>query len=173
MSSSALPLTTTYLPVEKTTATLVVERELHSPKQISPITTVSNFRSPHTGTDSDVVNVVLATGSSSSSLRDELLQMWKGIILECTDEVVTAKIIDQSRPENASELIDFDIDEFSEDDRPLVQTGAVFYLSVRYEQTIGRPRQRVTRLRVRRLAGFSIRDLEAAAGSSASSVPWD
>jgi hypothetical protein len=92
--------------------------------------------------------VVLAT-------ENKLLQLWEGHVTSVAKGEFTAVIRDRTVPSNPDEEVTISIDELGTEDGGLVRPGAVFYWSVRYEQEIGLARRRVSRIRFRRLPGWS------------------
>lgn len=59
-------------------------------------------------------------------------QRWQGHVLNFNENNshFTAKVEDLSAPGGTYEILEFDIDDVSPDDQPLVQIGAIFYWSV-------------------------------------------
>ena len=114
------------------------------------------------------LEAVVPTAISSARTRPtrfELKQQWEGTVVEIHQDsfVVTLKdLTNPSYPEESSELF---LDDVGETDKPLLETGAIFYLSVGYEDT-QRGRERKSVIRFRRLPGWSARSLEAARGKA-------
>jgi len=67
-----------------------------------------------------------------------------------------------SNPDFADELISIDLSEVAPDDLSLVDKGAVFYWSVGYLDYPGRGRVRESKLRLRRLRGWTKKEIENA-----------
>jgi hypothetical protein len=110
----------------------------------------------------------------SAYSSDRLLQKWRGTVLSIQNDDVTARLVDETNTSHPVEIVVLSSSEFDDEDRPLIVPGAVFYLSIRYEQSRGRPRQRVTRLRIRRLPGFSSSDVtRAKAAATAFRSTWE
>jgi hypothetical protein len=94
--------------------------------------------------------------------ENKLLQLWEGRVSSVAHNEFTAVVTDKTDPKNPDEEVTISLDELGEEDVPLVRAGAVFYWSVRYEQDVGMPRQRVTRIRFRRLSGWNQTERERA-----------
>jgi hypothetical protein len=90
------------------------------------------------------------------------LQEWEGVVLEVSVEGFLARISDASG-DHEDEEVELSSEEVSEIDRPLVEPGAIFYWTIGYRQRlpIG-TRERVSRLRFRRLPAWTKRELEEA-----------
>jgi hypothetical protein len=99
--------------------------------------------------------------------ENKVLQRWEGRVLSATDADVTAVISDRTEPSNPDEEVVFSRDELSAEDQALVRPGAVFYWSIRYEQGAGIPRQRVNRIRFRRLLPITATELARASERAA------
>jgi len=84
-----------------------------------------------------------------------LLQSWEGLVENVTKEEFTASLQDKTTPLNPGEGVEISLGEVSDEDLSLVRPGAVFYWSIGYEDSPGFPRQRVSRIRFRRLPGWT------------------
>ena len=96
---------------------------------------------------------------------EEVLKRWEGVV-ETVDEddgVFTARLYDletdESYPSDMAELL---IDDISDDDRSLLQAGAVFYLTVGYSERASGRKDRFVRLEFRRLPNWTESDLRRA-----------
>jgi hypothetical protein len=93
--------------------------------------------------------------------RFQLLQLWVGVVQEISDNgglVVT--LVDQTDHHYPDEEVTISLADVPEQDRPLLMPGAVLYWSISYREDQGQPRERVSRIRVRRLPAWSEGDLE-------------
>ena len=88
-----------------------------------------------------------------------LLQIWEGIVEKVTEEEFIASLQDKTNPSNPEEGVEISLGEVSDEDLNLVRPGAVFYWSIGYEDSIGFPRQRVSRIRFRRLSGWTPQEI--------------
>lgn len=95
------------------------------------------------------------------------LQQWEGRVTRVIAETFVAILDDKTTPENAPDQVEIELSEISEEDQKLVKVGAFFYWSVGYEQGPGIPRQRVSRIRFRRLPGWTMREVELAKKNAA------
>ena len=92
----------------------------------------------------------------------QLLQQWEGVVKAISSDAFTCVIKDKTNPDNFDEEVEIDTSEVPEGDLHLLRPGSWFYWSIGYESGPGLPRQRVSRIRFRRLAGLSMRQLEKA-----------
>jgi hypothetical protein len=95
-----------------------------------------------------------------------LIQQWEGKVSKTLADSFVATLEDKTTPTNPGEEVEIELSEISEEDRALVRSGAFFYWSVGYEDAPGVPRQRVSRIRFRRLPGWTSREIERAKKSS-------
>lgn len=89
------------------------------------------------------------------------LQKWAGYVLEIRDETFTARLTDLKNRE-VEEEAEIYLAEVSEEDRPLLQPGAVFYWSIGYRDDYSGQRHNEGFIRFRRLPVFSRKDIERA-----------
>ncbi len=94
--------------------------------------------------------------------RFRLLQLWEGKVLNVTDTEFEALISDKTNPDLPDEIVTIDIDELSPDDVPLTRPGSVFYWSVGYVDFPGRGRIRESKIRFRRLRGWTTAEIQSA-----------
>lgn len=93
-----------------------------------------------------------------------LIQMWEGRVelVDPEQGVFTAIISDKTNPELPDEEVTLSIEEIPKNDLALLQEGAVFYWSIGYADEPGRPRERASRIRFRRLPKWTDRELNKA-----------
>ncbi len=90
------------------------------------------------------------------------LQEWEGVVLQVSAETFVARVVDQTgdHPEEEIELPKDDLSPFEID---LLEEGAVFYWTIGYRQRLPRgQRERISRIRLRRLPAWSRAELAAA-----------
>lgn len=92
----------------------------------------------------------------------QLLQQWEGQVKEVTADSFVAIISDMTNPGNEEEEVEIGLEEVAPDDIRLLRPGSLFYWAVGYEDGRGVPRQRVSRIRFRRLPGLTTRDVARA-----------
>jgi hypothetical protein len=98
--------------------------------------------------------------------RFKVLASWEGVVLdsEIKDGAFLARVTDNATGEaSEAELL---VDEVAEDDVPLLAKGAVFYWTIGYRIAPG-GRERVSRIKFRRLPAWGRRDLERASQRAA------
>lgn len=92
----------------------------------------------------------------------KLLQLWEGRIIEVRDEDFDAIIKDKTKPDFSDELVTIDKIDISPDDYDLLKRGSVFYWSVGFLDYPGRGRSRESKIRFRRLKGWSEKEIRNA-----------
>ncbi len=97
--------------------------------------------------------------TATKQARFVALQKWEGRVTECLDDGFRAVLTDITTA-GIEERVEFDLDEVSRDDLPLIVPGAVFYWSVGYRDEPTGERSRSSIIKFRRLPGWSVRDLE-------------
>lgn len=80
----------------------------------------------------------------------ETRQKWEGCVLDLNPESFVAHLVDKTK-DNPDEEVEIPFDEVSDDDRDLVQPGAIFYWNIGYEIAVKGSRKRMADLRFRRL----------------------
>ncbi len=113
----------------------------------------------------DVPRVVVPPRHAPPSTRYIPLQEWEGVVTGVDGDDFEATLADRTDPTNPSEQAEFSRDDLAwDEDMQLVTPGAIFDMSVGYEiRMIGYcpgQRQKVCRLRFRRIPGWSKRDIE-------------
>jgi hypothetical protein len=89
------------------------------------------------------------------------LQKWEGVVLEVWEDAFLARLVDLTRP-GPDEEAEFPLDEISEEDRPLVRPGAIFYWNIGYHDSSSGQRTRASIIRFRRLPAWRREEIEAA-----------
>lgn len=89
----------------------------------------------------------------------KLIQEWFGTVTDVNTKTFTAVISDRTNTNNSNELVELDLSEVPEDDVKILRAGSLFYWSVGYEDSPGIPRQRVSRIRLQRLPGLTVREI--------------
>ncbi|MGB5158081.1 MAG: hypothetical protein WBN77_11690 [Desulfobacterales bacterium] len=110
---------------------------------------------------SDVLPTPIRLAPPLSPLKGRftLLQMWEGNIVEVRNSEFDAIIIDRTNPDLSNELVTIDKFEISPDDNPLIKRGSVFYWSIGYSDYPGRGRIRESKIRFRRLKGWTEKEI--------------
>ena len=91
-----------------------------------------------------------------------LLQLWEGRVLNVKDSEFEAIVADKTNPGLPKEIVAIDLEEISPDDLTLVKPGSVFYWSIGYVDLPGRGRSRESKIRFRRLRGWTENEFERA-----------
>ncbi len=78
------------------------------------------------------------------------LQEWEGTVEEVKEGSFVAKLIDLTN-DTPDEIAEIPLEEVSEDDYPLIKTGAIFYWNIGYLNKTSGQRERTTFIRFRRL----------------------
>jgi len=92
----------------------------------------------------------------------QLLQLWEGRVTEINKQTFWAIVSDKTNPSLPDELVELDIEEISPGDISLLNLGSVFYWSIRYADYPGRGRAKESKIRFRRIPGWTIKEIEQA-----------
>ena len=92
----------------------------------------------------------------------KLLQLWEGRVIDIRNDEFDAIISDKTNTDYSDELVTIDLMEITPDDQPLLKKGAVFYWSVGYLDYPGRGRVRESKMRFRRLKGWTEKEIKRA-----------
>jgi hypothetical protein len=102
------------------------------------------------------------------------LQSWEGVVLDVEDDAFRARLINVTG-DNVDEEVTLAIDELCDFDLELLEPGAIFYWSIGYRQELRGARERVSRIRFRRLPAWTesqLREAEARAATLARELGW-
>lgn len=97
----------------------------------------------------------------SKTASFQCLQKWEGTIIEINEETFTAKLNDLTK-KNPTEIAEFFIKDISEDDKLLLQTGAIFYWYVGYTKSIQGQLTRGYSIRFRRIPVWTEKEITQA-----------
>ena len=89
------------------------------------------------------------------------LQKWEGTVIEVMKDSFIARLQDLTQ-EGPDEEAEFSIEEVSEDDKHLVEPGAIFYWNIGYHDSRSGQRRRSSIIRFRRLPAWTKEDIETA-----------
>jgi hypothetical protein len=81
-------------------------------------------------------------------------QAWEGTVIECLGSSFLARVTDRTNPSNPDELVTFDLDEISEEDRKMVEKGSSFYWTIGTERSPAGQIKNVDMVNFRRLPGW-------------------
>ncbi len=89
------------------------------------------------------------------------LQKWEGVVLEVLSASFLTRLFDLTRT-GSDEEAEFSLDDVSEEDRPLIRPGAIFYWNIGYHTSYSGQRTRTSIIRFRRLPAWTREEIEAA-----------
>ena len=92
--------------------------------------------------------------------RVQVLKQWEGVVTDVTSDSFFADLQDLGDSSLPLEVVEIPIAEVSEDDRPLLSEGAIFYWSLGYETSPGGQLRRMSEIRLRRTPRWTKRTLE-------------
>ena len=92
--------------------------------------------------------------------RFRIVQQWEGTVTEIGAKSFTARLRDLTVPDHPEEQAVFSADEIDENDRELLQVGAVFYWSMGYHHDASGTRRLSNDLRFRRLPRWTRTDVD-------------
>lgn len=109
------------------------------------------------------------------SIRFISLQKWEGYVTEIDvrENTFTAKLIDLLDNRNV-EIAEFYLEEVEEEDRKMIELGAVFYWNIGYYEAPD-GRHRTSLIRFRRMPGWREQDIQSAkkiADNISSQLDW-
>ena len=88
---------------------------------------------------------------------------WEGVVLSVGEDTFFARVRDPDEKLDLGETtLEVPIADVTEDDKPLLVEGAIFYLSLGYRQIPGQPRRKDATLIFRRMPAWSKKRLAAA-----------
>lgn len=87
-----------------------------------------------------------------------VVQKWEGAVTAVEGDFFIARLTDLTAGA-AQEEVELPLEEVSDDDRSLVESGAVFYWSIGYDVARGGQRTRASRIRFRRLPAWTAKEL--------------
>ena len=106
--------------------------------------------------------LIPATNSVDTSERPQeiliALQSWEGVVLGVDDTSFVARLIDVAG-EHDDEEVKLSRDELSDFDLELLEPGAILYWTIGYRQQLRGSRERVSRIRLRRVPAWTKRQL--------------
>ncbi len=94
------------------------------------------------------------------------MQKWRGVVFSTAEETFWAKLedLDIQKPDEEAEIL---LSEISDEDKPLIKLGAVFYWSIGYHTDPSRQRRRASIIRFRRLPMWTAGELKIAKSKAA------
>ena len=100
---------------------------------------------------------------NNQSPREKLvpLQSWEGTVLEVEDGSFVARLVDVAG-EHLDEEVSLSKEELCDFDLELLEPGAIFYWTIGYRYQVGGARERVSRIRLRRLPAWTKLQLDEA-----------
>jgi hypothetical protein len=102
--------------------------------------------------------LIPATSSVDTSERPReiliALQSWEGVVLDVDDTSFVARLIDVAG-EHDDEEVKLSRDELSDFDLELLEPGAILYWTIGYRQQVRGSRERVSRIRLRRVPAWT------------------
>jgi hypothetical protein len=122
----------------------------------------------------DSVPIVWLPRDSARRSVSKTSERWEGVVLEVGQDAFRARLVDLDRKARDEEAEIF-LTEVSEEDRPLLELGAVFYWSIGYHTDRSGQITRSSLIRFRRLPTWTKSELEAArreAESTSSTLGW-
>lgn len=87
------------------------------------------------------------------------LQKWEGMVEEVFEDYFSARVVDKTTS-NLEEYVEFDLEDIDDDDRALLEPGAIFYWSIGYYKSVQGQRLRSSQIRFRRLPAWTESDLQ-------------
>jgi len=114
---------------------------------------------PSNETDCEALYRGLISYGVNKPIEFQSLQKWEGIVQEIKSDLFIAKLVDLSN-NSPEEVAEFPFQEISDDDKVLVEEGAVFYWNIGYQISPSGQKRRTSLIRFRRLPAWRQKDLE-------------
>lgn len=95
------------------------------------------------------------------SANVQVLQRWEGIVTETGDNSLWAELKNHSEPDYSLEMVELPREEIHVDDRPLIRSGACFYLCMGIKTSHRGVITRVSEIRFQRLPKWTQRKIAA------------
>jgi hypothetical protein len=89
------------------------------------------------------------------------LQKWEGVVLAVEHDSFFARLVDLTQG-NPQEEGEFSLDDVSNEDRPLLKPGSIFYWNIGYHDSRTGQRRKVSEIRFRRLPAWTLKEIEDA-----------
>ncbi len=102
------------------------------------------------------------------------LQSWEGVVLDVDEDSFIVRLVDVSG-EHEDEEVELSKDELSEFDLELLEPGAILYWTIGYRERVRGSRERVSRIRLRRVPAWTQSQLTEAkerAAALARDLAW-
>lgn len=94
--------------------------------------------------------------------REDIKQIWNGIVTKVDDQEFTVRLEDKTNPENPDELVVLSIDEIEDKDHPLIKIGAMLLWHIGYISGRMTPRYRFSKISFRRLPKWTEDEVQEA-----------
>lgn len=92
----------------------------------------------------------------------KIKQSWDGIVVECTDQIITARLKDLTHPKNPDELVTIPYDKIAESEHALIQEGAIFTWIIWYKINKDKSRKSYSKITFRQLPKWSEKEIDDA-----------
>ncbi len=112
----------------------------------------------------------LLRNRASPPSRYTLLRNWEGYVEEVREDSFTARLLDLNDQEKQDQEAEIYRSEVTDDDQPLLESGAVFYWMLGYRDEPNGQRYRVSEIRFRRLPTQIDIDVRRARGKAQETV---
>ena len=94
--------------------------------------------------------------------REDIKQIWNGVVTEFNDQEFTVRLEDKINPENPDELVVLSIDEIDDRDKHLINVGAMLLWHIGYRYGPNNPRERFSKIAFRRLPRWTEEEIQGA-----------
>lgn len=114
---------------------------------------------PPNETDSEALYRGLISYGTHKTVDFQSHQKWEGIVQEIKPKSFIAKLVDLSS-NSPEEVAEFPFEEISDDDKILLEEGAIFYWNIGYQISPSGQKRRTSLIRFRRLPAWHQKDLD-------------
>jgi len=102
----------------------------------------------------------------------QIRQLWEGTVTEVRGQGFVAVLNDKTQRDNPDERVEFECFEIREEDRPLVEPGAVFYWMIGTERTPSGQVKNISTIELSRLPLWTRSSLKAACDKMSRTEQW-
>lgn len=133
----------------------------------NPKTKFFNQDSPETGTSkayspNELIKSLKTIPIATKDYTEDLKQIWDGMVIGFNEDTITIRLEDKITPTNPDMVVDLSIEEIPIEDRFLIKEGALLFWYIGYREGNKYPRQRFTKISLRRRLGWTDKEIKDA-----------
>lgn len=94
--------------------------------------------------------------------KEDIKQIWSGVVTEINDQELTVKLEDITNPDNPDEIVVLSLEEIEKREWSLIEVGAMFLWHIGYRSGPKYPMQRFSKISFRRLPKWTSEEIHNA-----------